>query len=110
MSRIICLAAAVLIVALLPLYEKKLDVCLEALRSKLSLSAAGVDKTAEISEEDDILSNKNKWKLLIIGYCVFIIFMLLATLSIVTLNTKINNISAATEDILDRLSDLETND
>lgn len=104
MPRIILLALAALIIALLPLYEKGLNGLLERAKAKLP-----GDQVEEVDEED-ILSNKNKWRMLIIGYCVFVLFMIFATVSIVTLNTKLNNLSAATGDIMDRLSVLEMND
>lgn len=108
MFRITVLIAAVLIVVLLPLYEKALNGVLERLKS-VTASWRDASEIQTVSEED-ILSNKGKWRILIIGYCVFILFMIFALISIITLNTKINNISAATGDILDRLAVLEIND
>ena len=107
--RIVLLAAAILIVALLPVYEKKLNSLIESAKGRLLSGAAEAHPNLQ-PKEDDIVSNKGKWRLLMIGYAVFILFMIFATVSIVTLNTKINNISTATEDILDRLSVLEEND
>ena len=108
MFRIILLVMAALIIALLPLYEKRLNGLIEAVRERLPGAATGAAKSqGGIFEEEDILRNKNKWRLLVIGYCIFILFMIFATVSIVTLNTKLNNISAATVDIMDRLTVLE---
>lgn len=107
MVRIVLVLAAVLIVAFLPLYERKLNGFIEELKARAAVSSV---PSAETGDEEDILSNKNKWRMLIIGYCIFFLFMIFATVSIVTLNSKLNNISAATGDILDRLSVLESND
>ena len=110
MPRIILLALAALIIALLPLYEKGLNGLLERAKAKLTSGTELPRDQVEEVDEEDILSNKNKWRMLIIGYCVFVLFMIFATVSIVTLNTKLNNLSAATGDIMDRLSVLEMND
>ena len=110
MPRIILLALAALIIVLLPLYEKGLNGLLERAKAKLTSGTELPRDQVEEVDEEDILSNKNKWRMLIIGYCVFVLFMIFATVSIVTLNTKLNNLSAATGDIMDRLSVLEMND
>ena len=49
---------------------------------------------AEGSEgpEEDILDNKKKWRLIVSGYVIFIVFALLSTGAFFTLNMKINNI------------------
>ena len=110
MFRVILLAAAVVITVLLPFYEKRLNGVLEYLREKMPKNSEVTDDRSDMSDEEDILNNKNKWRMLMIGYCIFILFMIFATVSIVTLNTKLNNISAATADIMDRVAVLETND
>ena len=110
MFRVILLAAAVIITVLLPFYEKRLNGVLELLREKMPKNPEVTDDRRDMSDEEDILNNKNKWRMLMIGYCIFILFMIFATVSIVTLNTKLNNISAATADIMDRVAVLETND
>ena len=127
MFRIILLALAVLIIALLPLYEKKLNGFFELVRGKMPKPGETRENQNDLfndrsrsdgckSEitgdktpltEEDILDNKSKWRMLIIGYCIFILFMIFAAISIVTLNTKLNNLSAATGDIVDRLTVLE---
>ena len=107
MLRIILLVLAVLIIALLPLYEKRLNGLFELVRGKIHKPGESRENLSDLSDEEDILSNKSKWRMLLIGYCVFILFMIFATISIVTLNTKLNNISAATGDIMDRLTVLE---
>ena len=43
-------------------------------------------------EEDDILDNKTKWKVLIAGYIVFALVAVFSLLSIFTLNKKINTL------------------
>ena len=110
MVRILLLVLAALIPALLPLYEKKLNGALKLLREKMPKTPELQEKESLIIDEEDILSNKNKWRILMAGYCIFILFMIFATVSILTLNTKLNNISAATADIMDRVTVLETND
>ncbi len=104
MFRIAALGTAILIIALLPLYEKRLDRLIEAVRTAL---AAGGGNITAVEGEEDILSNKGVRKLLIIGACVMILFMAFTTVSVATLNNKINTLSAATEDMMDRLSTLE---
>ncbi len=101
--RLVCIGSAALIIALLPLYEKKLN----ALISRAGQEKHRSEGREEEDDGEDIVSNKNKWRLLIAGYCIFFLFMIFTTVSIVTLNTKINNVSLAAEDIMDRLSALE---
>ncbi len=45
-----------------------------------------------VGDEEDILDNKKKWRLIVSGYVIFIIFVLLSALAMFRLNMKINNI------------------
>lgn len=50
-------------------------------------------KTAVITEEEDgIVDNKTKWRVLIAGYILFALIAVFSLLSIFTLNNKINSL------------------
>ena len=51
--------------------------------------------TVSQTQEDDILDNKTKWRLIIAGYVIFILFAVFAIISIIRLNAKIGAISRA---------------
>ena len=56
--------------------------------------------------EDDILDNKTKWRLILAGYAVFILFAIFAVISIVRLNAKINTLYGFTQDLDQRIEEV----
>ena len=59
------------------------------------------------STEDDIVNNKQKWRLIIAGYVIFILFAVAMIVSIVKLNAKINTIYGFSQDLDKRIESLE---
>ena len=69
---------------------------LEKLFGKIVIKKPGASEekaaVTEDSPKEDILDNKKKWRLIVSGYVIFIIFALLSIGAMFTLNMKINNI------------------
>ncbi len=58
------------------------------------------ENPAEFSEEeDDILNNKQKWKLLIAGYIIFALISVFSVVSVFTLNHKINTLYKSVQEL-----------
>ncbi len=58
------------------------------------------------TSEDDILDNKTKWRLIIAGYAIFILFAIFAVISIIRLNAKINTLYGFTQDLEQRIEEV----
>jgi len=86
-----------ILIGLSPLLEglfSKLEPKLLMLRKRGSNDHRLEKKEDMIAEgpEEDILDNKKKWRLIVSGYVIFIVFALLSIGAFFTLNMKINNI------------------
>jgi peptidoglycan/LPS O-acetylase OafA/YrhL len=57
--------------------------------------------------EDDIVNNRQKWRLIIAGYVIFLLFAVAMIVSIVKLNAKINTIYGFSQDLDKRIESLE---
>ena len=62
-----------------------------------------VDET--VPAEDDIVDNKTKWRLIVAGYAVFILFAVFAVVSIIRLNAKINTLYGFTQELEQRIEE-----
>lgn len=62
--------------------------------------------TAADTSEDDILDNKTKWRLILAGYAIFILFAIFAVISIIRLNAKINTLYGFTQDLDQRIEEV----
>ena len=58
------------------------------------------------SAEEDILDNKTKWRMIIAGYVIFILFALFTIVSVIRLNSKINTLYGFTQDLDQRIEDV----
>ncbi|MCR4743734.1 MAG: hypothetical protein K5894_00720 [Lachnospiraceae bacterium] len=58
-------------------------------------------------EEDDDLTGKAKWRLIVAGYVIFILFAVFAAVSIFTLNQKINTLYGSVRSLEETVSELE---
>ena len=67
---------------------KKAEAFLEGRRERRRRSG----DTAGVCREDEFLNQKGKWRLLLTGYVIFMLFIIFATVSIVRLNGKINSL------------------
>ncbi len=56
--------------------------------------------------EDDILDNKKKWRLIVAGYVIFILFAIISIASIIRLNAKINTLYGFTQDLEQRIEEV----
>lgn len=87
-----------LIIAASPLLERIVGAICRTLRKE--------DGGSEQKAEDDILDNKTKWRLILAGYAVFILFALFAVISIIRLNAKINTLYGFTQDLDQRIEEV----
>ena len=83
--RLVLIVAGVLLLVL----SEKLAPCVDRV-----IPGAFSKKKQEIipEEEDEILDNKTKWRVLIAGYILFALIVVFSLLSIFTLNKKINTL------------------
>ena len=56
-----------------------------------------------VEEEDDILDNKKKWKLIIAGYIIFALVSVFSLISVFTLNNKINTLYKSVQELESRV-------
>ncbi len=75
----------------------------EHIAGKLIATSGNV--AAEENAEDDIVDNKTKWRLIIAGYAVFILFAVFSIISIIRLNAKINTLYGFTQDLEQRIEE-----
>ena len=62
----------------------------------------GTDFRAEAGEDDDILNNKTKWKLIVAGYIFFALVSIFSVVSVFTLNNKINTLYKSVQELESR--------
>ena len=86
------------IIAASPLFERLAGAASEKFFSRNEAEAV------PLQAEDDLLDNKTKWRLIIAGYAVFILFAIFAVISIIRLNAKINTLYGFTQDLEQRIS------
>ena len=72
----------------------------------LAHSRLSGSRTGERISEDDILDNKTKWRLILAGYAVFILFAIFAIISIIRLNAKINTLYSFTQEMDQRIEEV----
>lgn len=60
-----------------------------------------------IETEDDLLDNKKKWRMIIAGYVIFILFAIFACVAIFRLNAKINSMYEITQDLKQQVETIE---
>ncbi|MCR4908040.1 MAG: hypothetical protein K5985_04355 [Lachnospiraceae bacterium] len=102
--RFVWAAVGILIIAAFPLHERAVN----ALWENCGAGAGLKKKRSEENEAgEDLLDNKKKWRILIAGYCIFVLFMIFAALSIYTLNQKINNLSESTKELKVTIQQME---
>ncbi len=72
-------------------------------------SAHGKDSRAAglADEEDDIVNNRQKWRLIIAGYVILILFSIVMLISVIRLNAKINTLYGFSQDLDKRIESLE---
>ncbi|MBR1875634.1 MAG: hypothetical protein IJ805_00840 [Lachnospiraceae bacterium] len=80
--------AGLIIIGASPHLEKALG--LIKLKKPVFLTKPASDEGAAGAE--DILDNKKKWRLIVAGYVIFILFAAFSVMAMFRLNTKINNI------------------
>ncbi len=61
--------------------------------------AAAIETHDACPEEDDILDNKLKWKVLVAGYIVFALVAVFSVISVFTLNNKINTLYHSVQEL-----------
>lgn len=66
-----------------------------------------IDTDIRDAGEDDIVNNKQKWRLIIAGYVIFILFAIVMVASVVKLNAKINTLYGFSQDLDKRIESLE---
>ncbi len=92
---IICLASAV-------------SLATERMRQSTAINGGEVcADDGKKDEEDDILNNKTKWRLIIAGYVIFILFAVFSIISIIRLNNKINTLYGFTQELDQRIEETE---
>ncbi len=64
-------------------------------------------KAAPEDEEEDDLTGKSKWRLIIAGYVIIILFAVFASVSIYTLNQKINTLYGSVRSLEETVADLQ---
>ena len=67
----------------------------------------GAEVESPEAGEDGIVDNRQKWRLIIAGYVIFILFAVAMIVSIVKLNAKINTIYGFSQDLDKRIESLE---
>jgi hypothetical protein len=76
-------------------------------KALFSRFSAADDKTgADGQAEEDILDNKTKWRLIIAGYVIFILFAIVSIVSIIRLNAKINTLYGFTQDLDQKIEEV----
>ena len=90
-------SAGMLLIAASPVFERAAGV----LGERFSLREEPLQ-----ASEDDILDNKTKWRLILAGYAVFILFAIFAVISIIRLNAKINTLYGFTQDLDQRIEEV----
>ena len=58
-------------------------------------------------EEDDILNNKSKWRLIVASYVIFVLFAVFSFVSIFTLNKKINTLYGSIQNLEETVQEMQ---
>lgn len=64
-------------------------------------------RSEEEFEEEDDLTAKGKWRIIIAGYLILILFAVFASISIYTLNQKINTLYGSVRSLEETVAELE---
>ena len=108
--RIVVIAAGIILLAVSEKVAPVLDALtapvLNAGRERARRTAASEIKTDP--EEEDILDNKTKWRILCIGYALFLAVAIFSIISIFTLNNKINTLYSSIQDMEYKINTMET--
>ena len=99
-------AGLILIGIILILTQKKTAPLLDRLAA-LFLFNDSESREEDITAEDDILNNKTKWRMIVIGYVVFILFAIFAVVSIFTLNSKINTLYGSVQNLEETVQEMQ---
>ncbi|MCR5627475.1 MAG: hypothetical protein K6F99_09155 [Lachnospiraceae bacterium] len=110
--RIACLILALILVLTASVHEKGTAILIARVRTwidknKASLTKDAMKVTEVTGQEEDILDNKKKWRIIIAMFCVMIILMIFSVISIFTLNKKINSLSVTTVELQKQVLELE---
>ncbi len=89
-------AAGIVILCTAPFHERAVNALWKSWGER---AKARSRKAGEEASGEDLLDNKRKWQFLIAGYCLFLLFVIFALISIFTLNQKINNLSETTQEL-----------
>ncbi len=98
--RISCLLIGILLIAL----SGKIAPALDSIVGKPFPAS---EKEHLFTEEDDILDNKTKWRMILIGYIVFGVIAVFFLISIFTLNNKINTLYNSVQTMEEKLDSME---
>lgn len=98
--RLSCLFIGILLMVL----AGKIAPVLDSVLGK-SFPASGKERL--FTEEDDILNNKTKWRVILIGYIVFGVIAVFSLISIFTLNNKINTLYNSVQTMEEKLDSME---
>ena len=108
--RIVIIAAGIILLLLsekaAPIVNGVLAPILNAGRERAVRAAAYETKTDP--EEEDILDNKTKWRILCAGYALFLAAAIFSLVSIFTLNNKINTLYSSIQDMEYKINTMET--
>ena len=99
-------AGLILIGIILILTQKKTAPLLDSLAA-LFLFNDSESREEDTTAEDDILNNKTKWRMIVIGYVVFILFAIFAVVSIFTLNSKINTLYGSVQNLEETVQEMQ---
>ncbi|MCR5526101.1 MAG: hypothetical protein K6F39_01795 [Lachnospiraceae bacterium] len=99
-------AGLILIGIILILTRKHTAPLLDRLAA-LFLSGGVELEVKDITAEDDILNNKTKWRMIVIGYVIFILFAVFSIVSIFTLNSKINTLYGSVQNLEETVQEMQ---
>ncbi len=95
----------IIMALLLFISVKRSGALLEKLFLKTDEWKAG--NTVSQDEEDDDLTGRSKWRLIIAGYLILILFAVFASVSIYTLNQKINTLYGSVRTLEENVAELQ---
>lgn len=98
--RLTCLFFGILLMAL----SGKIAPALDSIIGNLFPAS---EREHYITEEDDILDNKTKWRMILIGYIVFGVVAVFSLISVFTLNNKINTLYNSIQTMEEKLNSME---
>ena len=98
--RLVCLFAGMLLIVLAGPIAPALDAVLKR-------PCPAPEKDSIYTEEDDILNNKTKWRIILTGYIIFGIITIFSLISVFTLNNKINTLYHSVQSMEEKLDSME---